>query len=72
MTWIIDRIEGDLAVVIYADLSFDVPLRALPEGLSEGDALRIEASDDAAATLAEAKKKLAALAQADDGEDFSL
>lgn len=72
MIWIVDRIEGDQAIVGCGDLRFDVPIAALPAGLGEGDAVQIGLSDAAEATQAAAKARIAALTQADDGEDFSL
>ena len=42
MKWIIDRFEGDFAVVGCGDMYFNVPKSALPLGVSEGDVLNIE------------------------------
>lgn len=41
MLWIIDRIEGNFAVVKCGEKSFDVPLSFLPDGASEGDCLKV-------------------------------
>lgn len=41
MIWIIDRFEGDYAVVGCGDVYFDVPIGALPECVREGDVLEI-------------------------------
>ena len=52
MDWIVDRVEGELAVVLVGDLTLDVPLAALPPGVREGARLRLEllpAVDPAAA-----------------------
>lgn len=41
-TWIVDRIEGDLAVVEdEAGNTFDVPLGILPDDVKEGDVLQL-------------------------------
>lgn len=39
--WLIDRIEGEYAVVEYDGNTFDVPLRALPLSVKEGDMLDV-------------------------------
>ncbi len=42
-TWIVDRIEGEVAVVEGEDgKTFDVPLHFLPPNAREGDVLRVE------------------------------
>lgn len=41
MTWIIDRIENNIAVVEIDDTTIDIPLFALPSGLREGDAVSV-------------------------------
>lgn len=59
MKWIIDRFEGDKAVIESADQShFDLPRSALPEGAKEGDviALTIDADETSAR-----RKKIAGL-----------
>lgn len=60
MSWIVDRIEGDLAVVLFNELTFEVPVAALPPGLVEGSRLTlgVEAPDTQAA--AERMARLAA------------
>lgn len=43
MRYIVDRIEGDVAVLERDDLVFeDVPLSELPEGTSQHDCLELE------------------------------
>lgn len=42
MDWIVDRIEGDTAVILAAGMSFDLPCAALPAGTREGARLRLE------------------------------
>lgn len=41
MRWIIDRFEGDYAVVGCGDVYFNVPKSALPSGVSEGDVMDV-------------------------------
>lgn len=41
MTWIIDRFEGNFAVVECGETTFNVPVDALPKKLSEGDVLDV-------------------------------
>ena len=41
---VIDRVEGDLAVVVFYDddrVKFNLPLQYLPEGVREGDHLQM-------------------------------
>ena len=38
---IVDRFEGDYAVVEFGELMFDVPRQCLPEETKEGDTVRI-------------------------------
>jgi hypothetical protein len=48
MEWIIDRIEEDIAVVeISAGNMLDIPLSALPEGVSEGDVITLDINREA-------------------------
>ena len=56
---IIDRIEGDLAVlVLYEDdrVKFNVPVRLLPEGAREGDHMLMTFSEDSASRESEQKR----------------
>ncbi len=65
MRIVIDRFEGDRAVLEIAGALTDVPRDLLPEGAREGDVLRFVADpdatraalDDAAARLARLKAK---------------
>jgi DUF3006 family protein len=46
---VIDRIEGDLAVLVLYDddrVKFNLPLHYLPEGVREGDHLRMGFAQD--------------------------
>ena len=56
---IIDRIEGDLAVlVLYEDdrVKFNMPFRLLPEGAREGDHLLMTFAKDNASRESEKKR----------------
>lgn len=47
MKWIIDRFEGDIAVIEYGDEQhFDLPRSSLPEGAKEGDVIAVEIDKD--------------------------
>lgn len=53
MKAVIDRIEGDLAVVLVGEkgeIKLNIPLSLLPEGCKEGEALNISIERDQAAT----------------------
>ncbi len=74
-TVVLDRIEGDLAVLVLGDQPFELPVTLLPAGASDGDLLTLTLVPDPQATD-EARRQLAqrrtALARDDDGGDFSL
>jgi len=56
---VIDRIEGDLAVlVVYDDdrVKFNLPLRFLPEGVREGDHLQLNFTADDESRQIETKR----------------
>jgi hypothetical protein len=56
---IIDRIEGDLAVlVLYEDdgVKFNFPVRLLPDGAREGDHLLMTLAEDNASRESEKKR----------------
>jgi hypothetical protein len=56
---IIDRIEGELAVlVLYEDdqVKFNMPLRLLPEGARDGDHLLMTFTEDNASRESEKKR----------------
>ena len=55
----IDRIEGDLAVVVLYDddsVKFNLPRKYLPEGISEGDYLQLTFAVDKASHDEEKQK----------------
>ena len=66
-TWIVDRIEGELAILECDGESFEISIKFLPD-LSEGDQLLIQKqeADEAVSTLhtlQEAKARLERLKQ---------
>ena len=65
---IIDRFEGDHAVVECNGQTFDIPKALLPEGCQEGDQIHISISKPN--TLSEAEAQLARLRERDTGEDI--
>ena len=75
--FIVDRIEGDFAVLFTEDgeHGFDLPVSLLPEGVSDGWHLRatftrdVEAEQKKIAELTERRRRLAA---DDDGGDIEL
>lgn len=44
--WIIDRFEGEYAVIEHGGVTFNVPRCALPEEAGEGDVLRVIADNE--------------------------
>lgn len=71
----IDRLEEDVAVLVWQRRTFDVPRALLPEDAAEGDSLDLEFHRDAAATEAAreaTQARRARLSRDDDGGDFSL
>ena len=55
---IIDRFEGDFAVVELEDKSFvDMPMALVPEGSKEGDVLEIQINQEETKRLKEEKEK---------------
>lgn len=58
MRYIIDRFEGEFAVVELEDKSFiDMPIELVPEGAKEGDILEIQINQEETKTLKEDKEK---------------
>ena len=56
---VIDRIEGDLAVLVLYDddgVKFNLPLRYLPDGVREGDHLQMNFREDEASRGSEQKR----------------
>lgn len=71
----LDRIEGDLAVLVYQGESFELPAALLPESAREGDTLELTLTADEDATRAAREamaRRRARLSRNDDGGDFSL
>jgi hypothetical protein len=85
--WVIDRIEGEWAVIDRPDgTSFDLPRWMLPDGCREGDVLRVAVGRDGAAAtwrierdeaetarrLEKARRELEELRRRDPGGDIKL
>ena len=72
---VLDRIEGDRAVLEFDGRSFELPLSLLPREVEEGDVLTLtlhrdeESTRDAKASIG---ARRARLSRDDDGGDFSL
>lgn len=74
MRVVLDRIEGAMAVLLLGEQSFDVPASLLPAGAAEGQAFELDLraaleDEDRSAALS---GRLKALAEEDDGGDFTL
>ena len=67
-SFIIDRIEADIAVVEHGETTFEIPVALLPKGSKEGDRLHIQplppSSDDTN------KARLERLKARDSGDDI--
>ena len=46
MKWIIDRIEGDIAVCEADDAMLNIPLCALPDNVKENDVISVDIDSD--------------------------
>ena len=56
---VIDRVEGDLAVIVLSDddsVQFNLPVKHLPEGVKEGDHLQMTFSVDKESRQAQKQK----------------
>jgi len=63
-TWIVDRFEGDRAVVETEDrTTLELPRRLLPEGTEEGDVLRVSGSPERADASAAIRRDVEATAE---------
>jgi hypothetical protein len=62
MKAVIDRVEGELAVLLlgYESMTLNLPLSQLPEGCREGDVLNVSFERDPAATE-QAKERVSGL-----------
>lgn len=54
--YIIDRLEGDWAVIENEGKTFNLPRKLLPEGAGEGDAIKITVEIDLQATRSRVQK----------------
>ena len=74
-TLVVDRIEGDVAVLTDGTYIVDLPLAWLPDDVAEGWHLRVELTRDPIAEAAardETAARIRHLSRDDDGGDFSL
>jgi hypothetical protein len=71
----LDRVEGEVAVLVHEGAEVRLPRALLPPGAQEGDVLRLSLTPDPAATQ-KARERVAQkrldLGKKDDGGDFSL
>ena len=75
MRVVVDRVEGEVAVLEFEGGTGEVPLALLPPGASEGWVLRwlVERDPDAEGERTrESANRMARLSADDDGGDFSL
>lgn len=54
--FVLDRFEGDWAVIEFGNRTFHIPRMLLPVGTREGQVLKIEVSIDGQATEARARR----------------
>lgn len=69
---VVDRIEGDMAVLSIGNDTYDIPLVALPEGISEGQSVRFELDADGPSRQRVADRLARLQAKANISDDFSL
>lgn len=50
MSWIVDRIEGDIAVCEANGVMLDIPLSSLPQGVKENDVIILSVDENDTAT----------------------
>ncbi len=66
---VIDRIEGDRAILEVDGEMMEIPARLLPSGSSEGDVLTLKLCGDAAAEMQrDNEERLARLREQDSGD----
>lgn len=73
-TAVIDRFEGEIAVVEIAGRTYDLPRSVIPSDAREGDVLRLLVRVDPAATRAAAREvgaRLARLRRGDAGGELA-
>ena len=68
-TIVVDRIEGNRAILVVGDETVEVPVSVLPEGAAEGSVLSLRLSDDAQIRAA-AEARQALLAASSDLPDI--
>ena len=67
-SFIIDRIEADIAIVEHGERTFEIPVALLPEGSKEGDRLQIQRLPSSSDDTNEAR--LERLKSRDSGDDI--
>ena len=65
---IIDRIEGEFAVVLLKGAAHNIPIALLPKGIQEGGSLTLTYTPPDSQTLDEAKARLKRLKKRDSGQ----
>jgi hypothetical protein len=66
---VVDRIEGDLAIVEVNGETTEVPLSHLPAGCTEGQVLDATGDDAATALLRETRERMNRLRASDPGDN---
>lgn len=69
---VIDRIEGDIAVLMVGDASVDIPVALLPEGAGEGSVLTLALASSQADSAALAERLATMQAKSGIGDDFTF
>jgi len=67
-TFIIDRIENQIAIIELGDQTFEIPIAILPDGIQEGDHCQIQRI--LPAKNSDAEERLARLKERDPGSDI--
>lgn len=67
---VVDRIEGDVAVLEVGGTTVDVPVAALPEGAREGSVLALTLQDSDSADMAARLERMQA--KSNIGDDFTF
>ncbi len=67
---IVDRIEGDFALIEMGGAHFEIPLRALPISVKEGDIIQIQIGRKDTENMKKAMERLQRLSERDDENDI--
>ena len=69
--FVIDRIEGDIAIVEFGDITFEIPSSVLPEEAKEGSVISLSVHPPEMENQdKEAKERLARLQARDSGDEI--